>query len=205
MARDHTGSQHPEGVAPGVTSLQRLLWYAVRVGWVVLTLVLIGVLTGQVEGRTAATVLRPVAVYFGLLILLRVTGKRSLGEITTFDFILVLIISEAVSPALTAGDETVLTGLIVVATLVVLDVGLSLAKRRLPALDRLLEDEPVILVRDGKVFHDRLKWERVDESDILEAARQDHGIERMGDIRYAILERRGAISVVPRNGRAQAG
>jgi uncharacterized membrane protein YcaP (DUF421 family) len=141
-------------------------------------------------------VLRPLAVYFCLLVLFRITGKRSLGEITSFDFVVLLIISEAVSKALLAADGSLTGALIAVITLLLLDVMLSLITRRSPLLARLLEDEPVVLVTEGRLHGDRMRGERVTTSDILEAARE-HGIEKLDQIKLAVLERRGTISIIP--------
>jgi uncharacterized membrane protein YcaP (DUF421 family) len=73
-----------------------------------------------------------------------------------------------------------------------------LAKRKWKRVDVLLDGTPVIIVDDGKPLRDRMAIERVDESDIMTAAREAHGLMRMDEIRYAVLERNGAISIVPR-------
>jgi uncharacterized membrane protein YcaP (DUF421 family) len=144
-----------------------------------------------------SAVLRPFFVYFCLLLVFRLTGKRSLGEITSFDFVVLLIISESVSSGLLAQDMSLTGALLAALTLLVTDVALSLLKQRFDWLNRLLEDQPVILLRDGKLLKDRLRGERVDASDILEAARQIHGIEHLEQIQLAVLERRGVISIIP--------
>lgn len=144
-------------------------------------------------------VLRPVAIYFCLLILFRITGKRSLGEITSFDFVVLLIISEAVSKALLASDGSMTGALIAVVTLLLLDVVLSLVTTRSRTLARLLEDEPVVLLSDGRPYPERMRAERVEVSDILEAARE-HGLERLEQVRLAVLERRGTITIIPADG-----
>jgi uncharacterized membrane protein YcaP (DUF421 family) len=146
-----------------------------------------------------AAVLRPLAVYFFLLVLFRVTGKRSLGQITTFDFVLLLVISEAVSNALLASDVSLTGAFLAVTTFLFVDVLLSLAKRRWPRLGRVIEDEPSLLMRDGVPQRERLEKERVDEDDILEAARRAHGLEKLEKVRAAILERHGDISIIPRD------
>lgn len=143
------------------------------------------------------SVIRALTVYVSLLILFRLTGKRALAQITTFDFILLLIISEAIQNALIGDDFSLTTAGIVVSTLLVADVGLSLLTRRWPWLDKLVEDVPLILVSNGVPFAERLKRSRVSESDILDAARQSRGLDRMSQIRFAILERTGGISIVP--------
>lgn len=142
-------------------------------------------------------VLRPALIYIALLAIFRLTGKRSIGEITTFDFLLLLVISEAVSSALLADDHSITAALIAALTLVGLDVALSMAKRAAPAIDRFLEDEPVVIYMNGKLQEERMRKERVCVEDILESARQNHGIDSMDQIRVAVLERRGKISIIP--------
>jgi uncharacterized membrane protein YcaP (DUF421 family) len=142
-------------------------------------------------------VLRPLLLYFVLLVVTRMTGKRSLGEVTAFDFILLLILSETVSNAIVGQDSSLTAAVVAFTTLLTVDVLFSLLTRRLKLLERFVEEEAVVILRDGKVIPQRLRKERVDEKDILEAARQIHGIQRMEDIAFAILERGGHISIIP--------
>ncbi len=79
-----------------------------------------------------------------------------------------------------------------------MDVGLSVVKARLPAIEPWLDGEPVVLVEDGRLHRDRLARERIDLGDILTAARELHGLERLDQIKHAVLERSGGISIVPR-------
>jgi len=135
------------------------------------------------------SVIRPALVYLFVLALLRLTGKRTLAQITTFDFVLLLIISE---------DNSMINCAIVVSTLVGLNILMSLLKQRSAWFDRLLDDIPLVIVADGKPLKDRMYKARVDEDDVLDAARENHGLERMDQIRHAILERDGQISIIPR-------
>jgi uncharacterized membrane protein YcaP (DUF421 family) len=144
------------------------------------------------------SVIRPAFVYLFVLVLLRLTGKRTLAQITTFDFVLLLIISEATQQALIGEDNSMINSAIVVATLVGLNVLMSLLKQRWPWVDRMLDDVPIVIVENGKPLKDRMDKVRVDEDDVLDAARQIHGLERMDQIRHAILERDGQISIIPR-------
>jgi uncharacterized membrane protein YcaP (DUF421 family) len=144
------------------------------------------------------SVIRPALVYLLLLVLLRLTGKRTLAQITTFDFVLLLIISEATQQALIGEDNSMINGAIVVATLIGLNILMSLLKQRYRWFDRLLDDIPLVIVADGKPLKDRMDKSRVDEDDVLDAAREIHGLERMDQIRHAILERDGQISIIPR-------
>jgi uncharacterized membrane protein YcaP (DUF421 family) len=144
------------------------------------------------------SVIRPALVYLFLLLLLRLTGKRTLAQITTFDFVLLLIISEATQQALIGEDNSMINGAVVVATLIGLNILMSLLKQRSKWFDRLLDDIPLVIVVDGKPLKDRMDKSRVDEDDVLDAARESHGLERMDQIRHAILERDGKISIIPR-------
>jgi uncharacterized membrane protein YcaP (DUF421 family) len=144
------------------------------------------------------SVVRPALVYLFLLLLLRLTGKRTLAQITTFDFVLLLIISEATQQALIGEDNSMINGAIVVGTLIGLNILMSVVKQRSKWIDRALEDIPLVIVADGKPLKDLMDKERVDENDVLDAAREIHGLERMDQIRHAILERDGQISIIPR-------
>jgi uncharacterized membrane protein YcaP (DUF421 family) len=81
-----------------------------------------------------------------------------------------------------------------------LELGLSLAKGWWPSIDPVLDSRPVVIVEDGRVMNERMAHERVDLSDVLTAARELHGLKGLDEIRYAVLERSGGISIVPRNG-----
>ena len=144
------------------------------------------------------SVIRPALVYLFVLLLLRFTGKRTLAQITTFDFVLLLIISEATQQALIGKDNSMINGAIVVSTLIGLNILMSLLKQRWAWIDRLLDDIPLVIVADGKPLKDRMYKARVDEDDVLDAAREIHGLESMQQIRHAILERDGQISIIPR-------
>ena len=142
-------------------------------------------------------VLRATAIYLFLMLIFRVSGKRSLGEVTTFDFVLLLIIGEATQQGLLGDDYSVTNGVLVITTLVIIDIGFSLLKQRVPAVDRLIDGVPLVIVEDGKPITDRMRTSRVDEGDILSAARSLQGLERMDQIKYAVLERDGGISILP--------
>ena len=145
------------------------------------------------------SVIRPALVYVVVLVLLRLTGKRTLAQITSFDFVLLLIISEAVQQALIGEDNSMTNAAIVVGTLIGLNIVMSLLKQRFKWFDRVLDDIPLVIVADGKPLKDRMDKARVDEDDVLDAARESQGLERMEQIRHAILERDGQISIIPRS------
>ena len=143
------------------------------------------------------SVLRALAVYAFLLVLFRLAGKRSLSEMTSFDFILLLIISEAIQQALLDDDSSMTNGFLMVLTLVGVSIALSLIKQRSETLDKLLDGTPEIIIDNGRLLRERMNRARVDEGDIMQAARQQQGLERLDQIKYAVLERSGGITVIP--------
>jgi uncharacterized membrane protein YcaP (DUF421 family) len=143
-------------------------------------------------------VLRAVVMYVFLMVIFRIAGKRSLAQITTFDFVLLLVIGEATQQALLGNDFSVTNAFIVIVTLLLLDIGLSLGQKRWPRLEPLLDDVPLLLVEDGKLIERRMDKARISESDILHAARALQGLERIDQVKYAVLERTGEISIIPK-------
>ncbi|MDN3237638.1 YetF domain-containing protein [Pseudomonas sp. WAC2] len=143
-------------------------------------------------------VLRAAAVYLVVFVIFKIAGRRTLAEITTFDFVLLLIIGEATQQALLGDDFSVTNAALIIVTLVVIDIGLSLVKERSPKLARFIDGMPMIIVENGQLLKARLNKVRLAEEDILEAARTTHGLEQMDQIKYAILEKNGAISIIPK-------
>jgi uncharacterized membrane protein YcaP (DUF421 family) len=144
------------------------------------------------------SVLRGAAIYLFLLLIMRISGKRSFAEITTFDFVLLLVIGETTQQALLGEDFSLTNAFVVIATLVGIDIGLSLWKQRSKPFAHLLEGRPLVLVADGQVLKDRMDEVRVDVDDILAAGRELQGLERLDQIKYAVLERHGGISIIPK-------
>lgn len=144
------------------------------------------------------SIFRAAAVYVILLLVFRVSGNRAIGQITTFDFVLLLIISEAIQQAMITSDYSLTNAFLLVVTLVGLDIMMSLWKQRSSKIARILDGLPVLVVENGKLHHDRMQKERVDEGDILQAARDKHGLERMEQVKHAVVEASGGITVVPR-------
>ncbi|WP_309676211.1 YetF domain-containing protein [Pseudomonas sp.] len=142
------------------------------------------------------SVLRAAAMYLALMVLFKIAGRRSLAELTTFDFLLLMIIGEATQQALLGDDFSLTNSMLVIVTLIVIDVGLSLLKQRSQWVSQLIDGGPTIIVENGKVLHKRLRHARLIEADIMEAARSSQGIETLDQIKFAILERNGKISVI---------
>ena len=143
-------------------------------------------------------IVRGVVVYLLLLVIFRIAGKRSLAEVTTFDLVLTLIISESIQPALIDGDDSLTNAFLIVIALVGTDILLSHVKQRWPRVERVLQGVPLVILEHGKPKQDRLDRERVDEQDILHAARQQEGLRSLDDLDYAVLEPSGDITVIPK-------
>ena len=144
------------------------------------------------------SIVRAAAVYLFLMVVFRVAGRRTLGDLTAFDFVLVLIISEAIQQAMIDNDNSMTNGFLIVLTLVGLDVLLSLIKQRSHRVEKWLDGVPTILVEEGRPLTERMNKARVDLEDVMQAARQLQGLERLDQIRYAVLERTGGITIIPR-------
>lgn len=142
------------------------------------------------------SILRGAFVYLFLLLLVRVSGKRTLHQVTPFDAVLLLIISESIQQAMIGSDNSATNAVLLVLTLVAIDIGLSLLKQRSTRLSRVIDSVPVILMEPGRVHRVRMNKERIDENDVLQSARVIHGIARMEEIGYAVLEQSGEISIV---------
>ena len=143
-------------------------------------------------------VLRAAVVYVVLLLVFRIAGRRTLAEMTPFDLVLAFIIGEATQQALLGQDFSITNAVLVIVTLLFLDIIMSLAKDRSRTFEKLVDGVPTILVADGQPLTERMRKARVDEQDVMEAARRLHGIERLDQIKYAVLEVSGGISVIPR-------
>lgn len=144
------------------------------------------------------SVLRPLVVYLVVFILFRLAGKRTLASITAFDFVLLLVVAEALQEALIGDDLSLTNAFLVVLTFVAVDVGLSLLNQRSQILKKVMDDVPLIVLENGKPLSERLQESRIDEAEILHAARQSQGLERLEQIKYAILEASGGITIIPR-------
>jgi len=141
-------------------------------------------------------VVRGGGLYLMVLLMLRVSGKRELGQLAPFDLVLLLLISEGISPALTAGDESWTASAIVVTTMLLLNAGMGLLSRWRPA-ERVIEGRPRFLLRDGHVDYKTLRSEQITHNDLLSALREN-GCFKPSEAEYAVLETSGKISVKKR-------
>lgn len=145
-------------------------------------------------------VLRAVAMYAVLLVIFRLTGRRSMAQVTTFDFIILLIVGEATQQALLGEDFSVTQAALVIATLILLERLFDYVSWRLPRFKRVTEGLPVIVVENGRPLTDVMAKEQITIDDVLSAGRSSQGLERLDQIKWAVLETSGGISIVPKAG-----
>ena len=145
--------------------------------------------------------LRVVMVYVAIFFLLRVVGRRHVGELAPFDLVVLLLLSECVQNALIADEKSVTGGLIAAAALFGLNHVFGYASWRSKKAERLLEGTPRLLVRHGKVLDKSLEDEQITRSELMEALRRE-GCASLANVRYAILENDGGITVGVRRRRA---
>ena len=140
-------------------------------------------------------VFRGVVVYLFLLALLRITGKRQVGQLAPFDLVLLLVLANAVQNSMNAGDNSLIGGLITAATLIGLNFLMSLVTHRNKTLEAIIEGRPQVLVHNGKLFEDVMAKAQLTHHE-LNAALRRSGCTSVAEVHSAILENNGAISVV---------
>ena len=140
--------------------------------------------------------LRSLLVYVGLLIGLRIMGKRELGQMTVFDFVVILLIANAVQNAMVGTDTSLQGGLLAAGVLLLVNRAASTISYRWTFWGRLLEGSPTVLVQDGHFLESRLRKEGLEKGRI-EMAMREHGIENVDRVKLAVLETDGTISIVP--------
>jgi uncharacterized membrane protein YcaP (DUF421 family) len=140
-------------------------------------------------------VLRALVVYGFLLITLRLTGKRQVGQLAPFDLVLLLVLSNAVQNSMNAGDNTVAAGFILVLTLLAVNGFMGWLTWRSKRAEILVEGRPQILVHNGVPDEAMLATERITRHELMAAVRQA-GLSDMADVRVAILETNGRINVI---------
>ena len=139
--------------------------------------------------------LRTGIVYLALLLGLRLTGKRQVGQMTPFDFLLLLLLANAVQNAMTGPDTSLAGGLVAAATLFTANIVVAWIARRNRGLEKLVEGSPALLIRRGQIITQNLQREGITRDDLLRALRE-HGVSTVEDVRSAILEVDGTVSVL---------
>ncbi|OHV84848.1 DUF421 domain-containing protein [Rhizobium sp. LCM 4573] len=143
------------------------------------------------------SVIRGVTMYLVLLLIIRLSGRRTLSQMTPFDLVLTLMISETTQQAMVGEDHSIANAVILIVTLVASDILLSYVKRWWPTVGKAIDGVPTMLIVEGQVDERALQRSRIEMTDIMEAARQSQGIPKQSEIRFAILEASGRISIIP--------
>ncbi len=149
------------------------------------------------EISIAEKILRSVVVYLFLLLAFRFTGKRQVGQLTPFDLVVLLIISNVVQNAVIGSDNSLGGGLLGAVTILALNYAVTEVAYRSKHARRLLEAQPTLLIHNGRILQENLRRERVTVDELLAALRRN-GVVEPAHVRFAILEENGAISVIPR-------
>jgi len=142
-------------------------------------------------------VIRAVVVYVFLLLLLRLTGKRQVGQLAPFDLVLLLVLSNAVQNSMNGGDNSITGGLILAATLIGLNWGVGWLTYKNKRIETLIEGKPVILVHNCKIYHEALAIVQMTKHE-LEASLHAEGCAGVEEVRFAVLENNGHVTVIPR-------
>jgi uncharacterized membrane protein YcaP (DUF421 family) len=140
-------------------------------------------------------VLRAAVVYIFLLIAFRLTGKRQVGQMTTFDLVVVLVISNVLQNAMIGADNSVAGGILGAAVILIVNFIIAEIAVRSRRAERILEPEPTVLIVNGKIIEKNLRKELISIADLHSALRKD-GIISSEDVKLAVLEPNGAISII---------
>lgn len=142
-------------------------------------------------------IVRGAAVYMVLLLMVRLSGKRTVGQFTPFDLLVVMLLSEAVSNSLSGGDDSLVGGLLIAVTLIVLNIVIAYLTSHSRKAARMIDGDCVLLGRDGEIFSSVVKQCRVAQNDIDQALRAAD--VELKDMRCLFLEVDGAISVLKKS------
>jgi uncharacterized membrane protein YcaP (DUF421 family) len=143
-------------------------------------------------------ILRGIIIYIFLILILRLTGKRQIGQMAPFDLVLLLVLSNAVQNSMNGGDNSVLGGMISAATLVGLNWLVGDLTYKSKRAEAIIEGRPELLIHDGKLFEKALEHCKITRHELMSALREA-GCARVEDVRVAMLENDGSVSVIPKN------
>jgi uncharacterized membrane protein YcaP (DUF421 family) len=142
--------------------------------------------------------IRATAMFFFMVILTRVVGRRELSSLSSFDLVLLIVLGDAIQQGLTQDDYSVIGALIVVVTIAGWQVATSYTSFRWRRARAFLEGMPIVVMQDGKVIEENLRRERMTEDELAEEMRLQQ-IARFEDVEWAILERNGSISFIQKS------
>lgn len=140
-------------------------------------------------------VIRGVAIYVIIFFLVRFMGKKQLAKFTPFDLVLLMIISEAIQNGISGDDHSITGSLISVSVIIAINMLFNIILSKFPAVEKLIDGQPVVIILNGKMFKKVLKEQKITEAEVFEALRE-HEVMNPEDVKCAILEKDGNISVI---------
>jgi uncharacterized membrane protein YcaP (DUF421 family) len=150
---------------------------------------------GAIHNNYIRIIFSSVAVYFFIILAIRLFGKKELAQLSVYDLVFILLISNAVQNAMVGPDSTLLGGLVAAASLFVVNYVLKQMQFRFPTFGKLIQGEPVMLVFKGKLLSSHLKKAGISEDELMEVIRE-HGVASVAEVDLAVMEVDGNISVV---------
>src|SRR4051794_4243316 len=142
-------------------------------------------------------VLRAIVLFGGVYVLLRAVGRRELAQMEPIDFVLLIVLGDAIQQGLTQDDYSVTGALVTIFSIAAIQVGLGYAAFRSTKVRRVLEGEPVILVEDGRLIDKNMRRARLVPEELEEEARLAQ-LQGIREIAWAVLETSGKISIIPK-------
>jgi uncharacterized membrane protein YcaP (DUF421 family) len=142
-------------------------------------------------------VIRAAVIFFFIFLVTRIAGRRQLSELEPFDVILLVVLGDLVQQGITQSDESVTGTLIVISTVTLLSVSVGWLSFRFGRVRLITEGEPIILIHDGELVEPNLRRERLTRGDLEEAVRRQQ-LTTLDEVRWAILEDGGTISIIPK-------
>ena len=133
-------------------------------------------------------------IYVALLVALRVFGKREVGQFTLYDLVFILLVANAMQPAITGPDNSIGGGMILIVALVAVNAGISRLDQ-IPRFHQLFAASPAVIIKDGKYLRQVMKREGVDQAEV-ETAMREHGVAAVKEVQLGVLEPDGSISIV---------
>jgi uncharacterized membrane protein YcaP (DUF421 family) len=144
------------------------------------------------------TIIRAIVIYWSLLVVLRVVGRRSFEQLTPFEMILVFLLGGIGIQAIVSDDRSVINALLAISTIALMHIFVAWLKNWSEAFRKFVDGTPIVVVEEGRVNRELLGRLRMQEEDLMAAARQD-GLERLDQVVFAVVERNGGISIVRKN------
>ncbi len=143
------------------------------------------------------SIIRTLAIYLLILFFLRTTSKRSLSNMSPFEFVLLMMMGGIAVPSMQGDDRSLTNALLIICTLMGTHLLLAWFKQHSRTAEKLIEGTPMVVLEDGKPIRHRMRKMLIHDQDILQAVREK-GLERMEQAKYAIVERNGVIVVIPK-------